>query len=262
RRAGARRLLARRVGGERVRGHRLAAACAPGCAGDPGAVRGRAPSPQGPSAREGRAGLPPVRGRDGLSTETAAAAAARLLSPRGVRPRLAGGVALVSQSGAMLLHFHRMAQARGIGLAATVSIGNEGMLTAADFFEAFIDDPRVKVIGALLEGIRDAAGFLRASERALAAGKPLVVFKVGHTEAGRRSISAHTGSLAGEDEVLDAVFRRHGVVRVRSLEELVETCALLAHAGWPAGSRTAVLTTSGGACGIVSDLVEGTGIEM
>ena len=179
-----------------------------------------------------------------------------------VPPLLAGGVALVSQSGAMLLHFHRMAQARGIGLAATVSIGNEGMLTAADFFEAFIDDPRVKVIGALLEGIRDAAGFLRASERALAAGKPLVVFKVGHTEAGRRSISAHTGSLAGEDEVLDAVFRRHGVVRVRSLEELVETCALLAHAGWPAGSRTAVLTTSGGACGIVSDLVEGTGIEM
>ena len=179
-----------------------------------------------------------------------------------VPPLLAGGVALVSQSGAMLLHFHRMAQARGIGLAATVSIGNEGMLTAADFFEAFIDDPRVKVIGALLEGIRDAAGFLRASERALAAGKPLVVFKVGHTEAGRRSISAHTGSLAGEDQVLDAVFRRHGVVRVRSLEELVETCALLAHAGWPAGARTAVLTTSGGACGIVSDLVEGTGIEM
>ena len=179
-----------------------------------------------------------------------------------VPPLLAGGVALVSQSGAMLLHFHRMAQARGIGLAATVSIGNEGMLTAADFFEAFVDDPRVNVIGALLEGIRDPAGFLRAAERALAAGKPLVVFKVGHTEAGRRSISAHTGSLAGEDQVLDAVFRRHGVVRVRSLEELVETCALLAHAGWPAGSRTAVLTTSGGACGIVSDLVEGTGIEM
>jgi len=179
-----------------------------------------------------------------------------------VPPLAAGGVALVSQSGAMLLHFHRMAQARGIGLAATVSIGNEGMLTAADFFDAFIDDPQVKVIGALLEGIRDPAAFLRAAGRALEAGKPLVIFKVGRTEAGRRSISAHTGSLAGEDEVLDAVFRQLAVIRVRSLEELLETTALLSVAGWPEGGRTAVLTTSGGACGIVSDLVEGTGIEM
>jgi acetate---CoA ligase (ADP-forming) len=179
-----------------------------------------------------------------------------------VPPLLAGGVALVSQSGAMLLHFHRMAQARGIGLAATISIGNEGMLTAADFFDAFVDDPRVKVIGALLEGIRDPAAFLRVAERALEAGKPLVVFKVGHTEAGRRSVSAHTGSLAGEEGVLEAVFRQHGVVRVRSLEELLETTALLSVAGWPEGGQTAVLTTSGGACGIVSDLVDGTGIEM
>ncbi|HEX6348202.1 MAG TPA: acetate--CoA ligase family protein [Candidatus Dormibacteraeota bacterium] len=179
-----------------------------------------------------------------------------------VPPLPVGAVALVSQSGAMLLHFHRMAQARGIGLAATVSIGNEGMLTAADFFEALVDDPQVKVVGALLEGIREPAGFLRAAARALEAGKPLVIYKVGHTEAGRRSISAHTGSLAGEEEVLDAVFRQHAVVRVRSLEELVETCALLAHAGWPEGPSTAVLTTSGGACGIVSDLVEGTRVEM
>ena len=179
-----------------------------------------------------------------------------------VPPLPAGGVALVSQSGAMLIHFHRVAQARGIGLAATISIGNEGMLSAADFFDAFVDDPRVKVIGALLEGIRDPAAFLRVAERALEAGKPLVVFKVGRTEAGRRSISAHTGSLAGEDEVLDAVFQQYGVVRVRSLEELLETSALLSVAGWPEGGRTAVLTTSGGACGIVSDLVDGTGIEM
>ena len=177
-------------------------------------------------------------------------------------PLQVGGVALVSQSGAMLLHFHRMAQARGIGLAATVSIGNEGMLAAADFFDAFIDDPQVTVMGALLEGIRDPAAFLRSAGRALEAGKPLVVFKVGRTEIGHRAVSAHTGSLAGEDEVLDAVFRQQGVVRVRSLEELLETCALLATAGWPAGPRTAVLTTSGGACGIVSDLVDGTGIEM
>jgi acyl-CoA synthetase (NDP forming) len=179
-----------------------------------------------------------------------------------VPPLPAGGVAFVSQSGAMLFHVHRMAQARAIGLACSVSIGNEGMLTASDFFEALVADPRVKVVAALLEGIRDPQGFLAAGERALAAGKPLVVYKVGSSEAGRRSVAAHTGSLAGEDAVLDAVFRQQGVVRVHSLEELLETSALLAAAGWPEGGRTAVLTTSGGSCAIISELAEGTGIAM
>ena len=179
-----------------------------------------------------------------------------------VPPLVPGGVAFVSQSGAMLFHFHRMAQARAIGLACSVSIGNEGMLAASDFFDALVADPRVKVVAALLEGIRDPAGFLAASERALAAGKPLVVFKVGGSDAGRRAVAAHTGSLAGEDAVLDAVFRQQAVVRVHSLEELLETSALMAAAGWPAGGRTAVVTTSGGSCGIISELAQGTAISM
>ncbi|HEX6548079.1 MAG TPA: acetate--CoA ligase family protein [Candidatus Dormibacteraeota bacterium] len=177
-------------------------------------------------------------------------------------PLIAGGVAFVSQSGAMLVHYHRMAQARGIGLACSVSIGNEAMLTAADFIDALVADPRVKVVSALIEGIRDADAFLAAAGRALAAGKPLVVFKIGGSEAAARSISAHTGSLAGADEVVSAVFRQRGVVRVRSLEQLLETSAVLASSGWPAGARTAAVTVSGGACGIVSDLAEQTVIEL
>ncbi len=179
-----------------------------------------------------------------------------------VPPLIEGGVALISQSGAMLLHFHRMAQARAIGLARMVSIGNEAMLTSSDFIEALVRDPDVAVVGALLEGIRDPAGFRRAAAAAMSAGKPLVVCKVGRTETAQRTVSAHTGSLAGEDEVIDAVFRQDGVVRVRGLEELVETCAMLATSGWPRGGRTAVLTTSGGACGLIADLAEATAIEL
>jgi acyl-CoA synthetase (NDP forming) len=173
-----------------------------------------------------------------------------------------GGIALLSQSGAMLLAFHRLSQARGIGLAYTVSIGNEAMMDAAEFLDELIERPEVRVLGALLEGIRDPQRFLAVADRALAAGKPLVVLKVGRGEVAARSVAAHTGSLAGADAVVDAAFRQHGVIRVRGLEELVETCGLLAARGWPRGQRTAVITTSGGACGLLSDLAHGTRIEM
>ena len=173
-----------------------------------------------------------------------------------------GGIALLSQSGAMLLQFHRLGQARGIGLAYTVSIGNEAMLDAADFLDELLGRSEVRVLGALLEGIRNPDHFLDVADRALAAGKPLVVLKVGRGEATSRSVAAHTGSLVGADAVVDAAFRQHGVVRVRSLEELVETCGLLAVGGWPAGPRTAVITTSGGSCGMIADLAHGTRIEM
>src|SRR5262252_2932751 len=173
-----------------------------------------------------------------------------------------GGIALLSQSGAMLLQFHRLSQARGIGLAYTVSIGNEAMLTAAAFLDELLDRPEVRVLGALLEGIRSPDHFLDLADRALAVGKPLVVLKVGRGEATSRSVAAHTGSLVGADAVVDEAFRQHGVVRVRSLEELVETCGLFAASGWPAGPRTAVITTSGGSCGMIADLAYGTRIEM
>lgn len=177
-------------------------------------------------------------------------------------PLLAGGVGLISQSGAMLLHFHRLAQQRGIGLAHAVSIGNEAMVTGSDFLAEFVRRPEVHVMGALLEGIRDPTGFLAAADAALQAGKPIVILKVGRSEVAARSVIAHTGSLAGADAVAEAVFRQKGVTRVDSLEELVETCAMLDAAGWPTGGRTAGVTTSGGACGLVSDLAHGTRVEM
>jgi len=120
----------------------------------------------------------------------------------------------------------------------------------------------VRVVGLLLEGFRDPKSFLAAAEAAFEAEKPLVVLKVGRSEASRRAVIAHTGSLAGADAVVDAVLRQKGAIRVTSPEELVETCALLATSGWPRGGRTAVVTTSGGACGLVSDLAGGTRVEI
>ena len=177
-------------------------------------------------------------------------------------PVQTGPIALISQSGVMLLHFHRLAAARGIGLTASVSIGNEAMVKASDLVLEFVRREDVRVVGALLEGIRDPAGFLAAAEAAFAGEKPLVVLKVGRSEVARRAAIAHTGSLAGTDAVVDAVLRQKGAIRVTSPEELIETCALLATSGWPRGGRTAVVTTSGGACGLVSDLASGTRVEI
>ncbi len=177
-------------------------------------------------------------------------------------PFLAGGIAIASQSGGLLLPFHRLAMSRGIGLALAVSIGNEGMCTASDFLAHFVQRDDVKVVGALLEGIRDPAGFLRAADRAREVGKPLVILKVGRSQASNRATVAHTGSLAGADAVMDAVFRQHSIVRVDSPEELIETCALLATSGWPPGGRTAVVSTSGGASSLIPDLAIGTRVEI
>jgi acetate---CoA ligase (ADP-forming) len=177
-------------------------------------------------------------------------------------PLLAGGIAIASQSGGMVLPFHRLAMSRGIGLAVSVSIGNEAMCTASDFLAHFVERDDVRVVGALLEGIRDPAGFLRAAELARDAGKPLVILKVGRSEAAHRATIAHTASLAGADVVMDAVFRQHSIVRVNSPEELIETCALLATSGWPPGGRTAVISTSGGAASLIPDLAIGTRIEI
>jgi acetate---CoA ligase (ADP-forming) len=177
-------------------------------------------------------------------------------------PLIAGRVGLLTQSGAMLLHLHRLAQNRAIGLSYLISSGNEAMLDANDFIEHLLDDAGTAVIGALLEGIRDPRRFLVVAERALELGKPLVVLKVGGSPAGARSATAHTGALAVEDRVVEAVFRQKGVIRAGSLEELVETCALLAAVRLPEGRRVAMLTASGGACGVLADLAEDTRLEV
>ncbi|MDQ6773685.1 MAG: acetate--CoA ligase family protein, partial [Candidatus Dormibacteraeota bacterium] len=186
------------------------------------------------------------------------AAYALPLSP----PLEPGPVAVLSQSGVMLQHFHRLAQARGLGLAATLSIGNEAIMTSDRWLEMLLERPDVLAVGALLEGLREPAAFLAAARRAAGLGKPVVVLKVGRGEAAVRSVAAHTGSLAGADAVVDAAFHQNAIVRVASIEDLVETCGVLADGRWPEGGRTAVVTTSGGTCGLLADLADGTNLEL
>ena len=114
-----------------------------------------------------------------------------------------------------------------------------------------------RVIIAFIEGFRHPDRFLWAADRARAAGKPLLVVKVGRSAVARRAVAAHTGSLAGTDAVHDAVLREHGVVRLESLDELLEAAELFLKAPLPRGRGVALLTLSGGQIGLIGDVACG-----
>jgi acyl-CoA synthetase (NDP forming) len=188
-------------------------------------------------------------------------------------PLLRGPVGVVLQSGGLASAVLSLAQARNLGISLLVSMGNESMLSVTDVVNHLVDDPATRVIALFLESIRQPAEFAAAARRALAAGKPIVALKVGRSDTARHTAQAHTGALTGDDAVIEAVFRRLGVIRVRSLEDLIITSGVLAEltrdqaagglAQAPlAGNRLGVVTPSGGASEIIADRAEDEGLSL
>lgn len=177
-------------------------------------------------------------------------------------PMPSGGVALVSQSGGLMQLAHRAAQRRRIGLSHMVSVGNESMITAIDAMRELVEVPEVTVLAAYLEAIREPQRFIELAERALELGKPIVAIKAGRSAAGANSARAHTGALAGDDRIIDALFTEYGVVRVDTPEALIETASLFSTLPEPTGPRLGLVSSSGGTCSIGADLVEGTELTL
>jgi acyl-CoA synthetase (NDP forming) len=177
-------------------------------------------------------------------------------------PLLSGPVGVVLQSGALCSSVLTFAQSRNIGVSLQVSMGNESMVSMTDVMRYLIDDDQTRVIALFVESVRHPAEFLALAREALAKGKPIVAMKVGRSQAGARVARAHTGSLVGDDTVVDAVFRQNGVIRVDSLEDLIITAGLLAVTGPVPGNRFGFITASGGASEIIADRAEDEGIEV
>ncbi len=173
-----------------------------------------------------------------------------------------GDVALVMQSGGLFQFWVQQAAARGIGFSYAVSIGNELDLDLADYLNFLIDDPETKVICALVEGVRRPAAFMAAAARALAAHKPILMVKIGRSAGARRSAQSHTGSLAGDDRVFDAVCERYGVIRVANVDQLLETALAFRSGRFPAGGGFAMVGYSGAARGLALDAAESEGLEF
>lgn len=164
-----------------------------------------------------------------------------------------GGLALISQSGGVLGSMYSRAADRGIAFSKLVATGNEADLDTTDFLEALIDDDATRVIAIYMEGLRRPDAFRRASHRAHAAGKPIVIFKVGRCEAGRQAAASHTGALTGEDRLYDALFRQLGIIRARTLTDFLDIPAALACGRRAMGRKVAILTTTGGVATLLAD---------
>ncbi len=177
-------------------------------------------------------------------------------------PKQRGGrIGLVTQSG----HQGRpLVQGTEFGVAFSrwVPTGNELDLEAADFIEYFAYDDDTDVIAVYFEGFADPVRLRRALEAANAQHKPVVALKMGSTEAGTRMASSHTGHLAGSDAVVEGLFRQYGVVRVRDLDELLETAALFAKLEAGTGSRCALYSISGGSGTLMAEVAEASGVEV
>jgi acetyltransferase len=167
-----------------------------------------------------------------------------------------GPVALFGQSGGIVMAIKRGLEERGLVASAFVTSGNETGLNSADYIDYFAQQPHIKVLVCYLESIRKPEAFLEACRRAREAGKAVVVMKLGASSEGREAAAAHTGALAGALDAFDAVAGAAGALRVRNLDDLVETVEYLAHAPLPKGDRIAAMTFSGGFRGLLLDCAE------
>jgi acyl-CoA synthetase (NDP forming) len=173
---------------------------------------------------------------------------------------VAGPVAVAGQSGAVVMQIRQALEDRGIDVGYMVTTGNESGLQTPDFMAYFAADPSIRVIVVYLEGVRNTKTFRDACKAARAAGKPVIALKLGASEGGRAAAMAHTGALAGSIETFDAISTREGVVRVRGLDELIETTECFVHVKPPKGDRLAAVTLSGGKRGLMIDAFSSAGL--
>lgn len=176
---------------------------------------------------------------------------------------LPGSIAWVSQSGALTSALYARAMDEGIGLAYVVTLGNEADLDMSDFISYMLDDDRVDVVGAYIERIKDMTKFREVALKSKRLGKPIIVMKTGSSERGAAAAMAHTGSLVGSYKLNSAFFRQNGVLQVEGIDELYKTANLMrAWKAYGPVENVAVITSSGGAGGILADLCEPAGLNL
>lgn len=172
-----------------------------------------------------------------------------------------GPIGLATQGGGLGRNVMQ-AMERGIGVSMWASSGNEVDLQVADFIAYMADDPSVKVIVTLLEGIKDGPRFIEAVQRAAAAGKPVVALKIGRSEYGMKAAATHTASITGSSEVNSAALRQLGVIEVDDIDELVDVAWLLCRQMPQGRGDVAVYSLSGGAAALTADIVGQHGVGM
>ncbi len=172
-----------------------------------------------------------------------------------------GRVAFLSQSGALGLAILENARRLQLGISTFVSVGNKADVSGNDLVQYWAEDARTDVILLYLESFGNPRNFARIARR-VGRSKPIVAVKAGRSTAGARAASSHTGAMATDDRVVDALFEQAGIIRTATLEELFDVATLLAHQPLPRGPRVAILTNAGGPGILAADACEADGLAI
>lgn len=163
-----------------------------------------------------------------------------------------GSVGLISQSGMICT---LLLDSGKVDFSHVISCGNSKVVEVVDYMDFLVDDPNTKIIAAYIEGISNAEKFVKVLKKAAQKKKPVVLLKVGKSEAGSRSAASHTGSLSGSDKAFDAIFKKYGVIRVDDLEDLLGICNLFSTLDiLPKSNRIVSVNGSGGETGVSCDM--------
>jgi len=175
-----------------------------------------------------------------------------------------GRIAFLSQSGALCTAVLDYARGRNIGFSKFVSFGNKAGVTEIGLLDYLHQDPATDVILLYLEELRDGRSLIDTAKRITRGDnpKPILAIKSGRTPQGADAASSHTGSLAGEDEICQAVFRESGIIRCNTLEEMFNTAIMLTHQPLPKGNKLAIVTNAGGPGVMATDAAVSMGLEM
>jgi acetate---CoA ligase (ADP-forming) len=173
---------------------------------------------------------------------------------------LSGRVAVVSQSGSVIEAMVNMGPR--VGFSALVSSGTEAATSSGAYLEHFAADPQTGAACVFLEGFRDPEAFIRGARAMRAAGKPLAVLQAGRSAEAAAAIAAHSGTLAGADEVVAGLLRHVGAVALDDLDEMIEIAEVFARGGMPGGRRLIAVGDSGGEAQLVADHARAMGFEL
>jgi acyl-CoA synthetase (NDP forming) len=174
-----------------------------------------------------------------------------------------GAVSMVSQSGGFGFSVMNLSsKVGGLPFRQMVTTGNEIGVSTLDFMDYFIRDPHTAVIGGYIEGLKDAHRLLDVGHRALAAGKPILMWKVGNTEQGQRAAASHTANLGGAMALYQAAFRQTGIIQVEDIQDLVDYGRAFRGGRLPQGNRVAIITISGGAGILMTDECIARGMQL
>jgi acyl-CoA synthetase (NDP forming) len=174
-----------------------------------------------------------------------------------------GGVSMVSQSGGFGFSVMNLSSLDGgLPFRQMVTTGNEIGVSTLDFMDYFIRDPQTEIIAGYVEGLKDARRLLDVGDAALAAGKPILMWKVGNTEHGQKAAASHTANLGGAMALYQAAFREKGIIQVEDIQDLADYGRAFRCGKLPPGDRLAIITISGGAGILMTDEVIGRGMRM